>query len=70
MNMCEYCEGKKDLAAFRVFNGNLPIKICGQMIQLIDDEFCSDHPDDSPIMGESEINYCPMCGKKLGGEDE
>ena len=55
--MCEYCEGKNIIT----IDGRLAVYINNQnklKIITVNEEF-----------GE-QINYCPMCGRKLGDEKQ
>ena len=64
---CEYCGDKKELIDFNEddwrFGGSPEIKIIENRLNVNYDAYSGD----SSFEREYEINYCPMCGKKLIG---
>ena len=62
---CEYCGDKKELIDFNEddwrFGGSPEIKIIENRLNVNYDAYSGD----SSFEREYEINYCPMCGKKL-----
>ena len=53
--MCKYCD--KNIKNILMFNGEAQVGIGSDCIYLYDEMFGTYHT--------FEINYCPMCGKKL-----
>ena len=56
--MCEYCEKGKRIEERK--DDKIYIKIYGKHLQVIGKIFSI------PIGRDVIINFCPMCGKKLG----
>lgn len=56
--MCKYCEKEKHIEEIK--NDNIYFKIYGKHLQVVGALF-------NKLFGRDVIiNYCPMCGKKLG----
>lgn len=64
--MCEYCEKRKELKSSN-FCGSATMVVLGETLDIYGDEkrFNIFKRIYRPRF---EINYCPMCGKKLGGK--
>ena len=61
---CEYCKFPSGyLAAIENAEPRILLTINGSYLQIFDE----DYPG---FIDNVEINYCPMCGKKLKGADE
>jgi len=58
LRMCEYCDGEKNLSESEVLASVFRNGLL--KMSAYGDEYSSC----------IEINYCPMCGVKLGGDDE
>jgi hypothetical protein len=72
--MCEYCEKSKKIKC-------IDSKTDGSTVQVVK-RYCKDYPQENLLYAEIEdeddknllatqyfvINYCPMCGRKLGDE--
>ena len=57
--MCEYCEKGKRFAESK--NDNIYFEICGKHLRVLGTVF-------RIFLGRDVlINYCPMCGRELGG---
>nr|DAZ28031.1 MAG TPA: Rad50 zinc hook motif [Caudoviricetes sp.] len=62
--MCEYCEGKKKLKSSN-FCGSAEFQILGNYLDIFGDE--KKFNIFKKIYRPSfNINYCPMCGRRLG----
>jgi hypothetical protein len=68
--MCEYC--KKDKRKTKKFLINNPII----SLRIVTNNLCSGieilsiNRKNEVVKGGIVINYCPMCGRKLGDEDK
>ena len=62
--MCEYCEKRKELKSSN-FCGSASMIICGRYLDIYGDKkkFNIFKRIYQPSFN---VNYCPMCGKKLG----
>jgi len=69
--MCEYCDGKKavkrDREAFVAiartsFDGDVMVMQCLEVWRS-----AFGRPKYAHLLFDFPINYCPMCGRKLGG---
>ena len=56
MEECIYCEGNVDGRDYIIGDGGRGIYISGNGYLM---------PDDDLNMDEIEINFCPICGRKL-----
>lgn len=56
--MCEYCEKEKHIEERE--KDNIYFKIWGKHLQVIGKVF------NIPLGRDVIINFCPMCGRKLG----
>ena len=63
--MCEYCEKRKELKSWN-FCGSATLIVLGNILDI--------HGDEKKFnifkkiyRPRFEVNYCPMCGRKLGG---
>ena len=62
--MCGYCEGKHHVLAYDDGFETVDVSIvCGKLCV---DFHCDD--DTYNVNTSTPINYCPMCGRKLGGD--
>lgn len=59
--MCKYCEGEYKESIMD--NGDDSIRLDNKCDNLLDIYFMNEL--DYPIDTSVEINYCPMCGRKL-----
>lgn len=69
--MCDFC---KDYENNRIFGADIPIKKCANETDLTDAQVMRNRDDEVPgiviykgcrAAGYFDINYCPMCGRKL-----
>lgn len=60
--MCEYCEKGKRIEEND--NDNIYLEIYGRFLKV------SGKVIHIPIERIRKINYCPICGRKLGGSNE
>ena len=70
--MCEHCDGQRQT----LFEGPHS-REDGVVVELVFDGdvpkiICTGYADGGFICGwaKLEINYCPMCGSKLGGDEK
>ncbi len=60
MNKCEYCKiAPKTLAICENAEPRIFIDVSGSYLQVFDEEYPG-------FVENIEINFCPMCGRKLG----
>lgn len=69
MNKCEYCNDNKLIYDGMVFSRKSEDGYSGIDILVEDNKLCvtasADTYEPNYLEAEVEINYCPMCGKKL-----
>ena len=58
--MCKFCDGKNERIENGYTYGNAYIKSYRYLYKLRYDNSCDEYGE-----GEFEINYCPICGRKL-----
>nr|DAR47397.1 MAG TPA: Rad50 zinc hook motif [Bacteriophage sp.] len=58
--MCKFCDGKKETIENGYTYGNAYIIKSYGYFKLCYDNSCDEYGE-----GEFEINYCPICGRKL-----
>ena len=63
MNMCKYCESDYEVNLLSAKENDADVKMFKNRIWLKAYSFLDDPLNDYE---EIEINYCPMCGRKLG----
>lgn len=63
--MCEYCEKKRELKSCN-FCGSAGLFVSGDTLDIYGDEKVF-HIFKRIYRPRFEVNYCPMCGRKLGG---
>lgn len=70
--MCEYCEKDMNFGEFcaikegRTFHGYVWLHSDRLHLSMIDDDAGADDRDYSFISNGIRIDYCPVCGKRLG----
>ena len=69
--MCDFC---KTYNGNKIFGADIPIKKCANGTDLTDAQIMGNRDDEVPgiviykgcrAAGYFDINYCPMCGRKL-----
>lgn len=72
--MCDFC---KTYNENKIFGSDIPIKKCANETDLTDAQIMGNRDNEVPgiviykgcvAAGYFDINYCPMCGRKLVGE--
>lgn len=60
---CEYCEESTDAFIISEYNVRVRVNRWNRKLEVA-------HYDKLWDIAGEEINYCPMCGKRLGDKDE